>query len=451
MDTNHDSPPDPSLSLHNTRVVGASTAGLRALLTQITALYLRTPAKLFRPLRIDYLAAARLAAHDRLQGPYSFFTHSLVGILAHAVRRFGWQYIPNQVLPPLLLNSATGAILYTTYLAMVPELPLFADTFRAGFVAGAVQLLAAAPIDAIAARQQAGEVLHGVRTPYWHYGMAKLREIGFVGVFAGYGVLFVKELLGFGAFFATFEMVKTKGFERSARAVETFHWLRTGESPDELKSVRQRHRVLQTTCVLVAGALAAFALMAVQYPITRFHNLHLKRLEVVDAGVALAAVKPAPRAVPKKRKRTLATVTLLKGTRVGMRVTHTVHTLRHTVLTRVHETIHTVSQVRIHNHTLGALAFAAYTGAVRAVYLFARWAARTAYRVVHPRFKVYYQGYLDTLIAAEHLRARTGASWLLWAYRGFARNAVATIPVTSVVLLVFDILRNRLAEEIEGM
>ena len=37
-------------------------------------------------------------------------------ILAHAVRQHGWSFIPNQVLPPLLANTAVGAVLYTSYL-----------------------------------------------------------------------------------------------------------------------------------------------------------------------------------------------------------------------------------------------------------------------------------------------------------------------------------------------
>lgn len=176
------------------RAVSASTAGIRAVLYQIQTLYLRTPVKLFRPSRFDYLAYVREIANKNGnldKRPYSIRTHSSIGMLVNVIRKEGWKFIPDQVLPPLVANLITGVILYGTYLTALDQFersraevriteiikknsmtgpgtdknavaataailyrrrhddfyfynPI--DTWRAGFIAGIAQSLAAAPL-----------------------------------------------------------------------------------------------------------------------------------------------------------------------------------------------------------------------------------------------------------------------------------------------------------------
>lgn len=77
------------------RVVGATTAGFRALASQVFALYVRVPVKLFRPTRIDYLALPRAINPEYYNKPWSLMTHSSPALLTHAVRKYGWNFIPN--------------------------------------------------------------------------------------------------------------------------------------------------------------------------------------------------------------------------------------------------------------------------------------------------------------------------------------------------------------------
>lgn len=361
----------------NNQTVTVSTAGIRALVYQMQALYLRTPVKLFRPSRFDYLAYAREVAnkHDNIASkPYSIRTHSSVGMLVTAIRKEGWRFIPDQLMPPLIANLATGVILYGTYLTALDQFkaqgPLsHADYWRAGFVAGFFQSLAAAPIDAIYTRSLAAEVLSGNHTNLWRYGIQKLREIGLLGVFAGYGFSLIKESLGFAFYFSTFEMVKTKGYDMSYWVIRSLNSAKvlikrklslfvTFEEEDPTAAaleLRKTTKLLKSTFVLVAGASAAFSLLAVQYPLTKIQKVHLLRLEALD------------------------------------------------------------------------------------IYNASRHTSR-------PFIKLYYNSYIDTYRQVVRMKDKSRQSWFTLGYKGFVRNALTTIPATLVGLLVFEIMRLRLAD-----
>lgn len=114
----------------------------------------------------SYLAVARAINPAFIANePWSLRLSSF-GLIHHAVKHYGWRFIPNQVLPPLLANTAMGALVYTSYLQILqarhepaghstkrsyPPPPMHA-TFAAGAAAGALQSLFAAPLDAISAR-----------------------------------------------------------------------------------------------------------------------------------------------------------------------------------------------------------------------------------------------------------------------------------------------------------
>ncbi|KAA8917131.1 hypothetical protein TRICI_000727 [Trichomonascus ciferrii] len=198
----------------STSLVGITTAGTRALASQFFTFYLRIPVKLFRPTRIDYMALPRAINPTYHSKPWNFFTHSSPALIAHAVREHGWGFIPHNILPPLIANSAVGVALYTSYLS---SLAILRDdnghyglrqTLISGAVAGAVQSLAAAPIDAIVTRFNVSEMIQSDHKALWQYGWTKLKEIGPHGVFSGFAVSLLKESLSFALYFATFEEIK---------------------------------------------------------------------------------------------------------------------------------------------------------------------------------------------------------------------------------------------------
>lgn len=369
--------------------VSLSTAGMRALIYQLLSIYLRTPLKLFRPSRFDYMVYVREQANkhtDILSKPYKFRTHSSLAILISVLKREGWRFIPDNILPPLIANSATGFILYGTYLGALDSFsshrgpkanfeysPI--DTWRAGFIAGAMQSLAAAPLDAIYSRLTTAEMISGKHENLWKYGAHKLKEIGLAGVFAGYAFSLVKESFGFAFYFLTFELIKTRGYNMTYRVISAYRNFRLGlrgklsffsssepkVNSEIIKKERLRlTKILKSSFVLLAGASAAFTLLAVQYPLTKVQRIHYNRLEALD--IYNSSMHPL-----KKR----------------------------------------------------------------------------------PFIKVYWNSYLDTLHRIQKNKQTYKLSWLKLAYKGFARNALTTIPATSVGLLVFEIMRTRLADEFD--
>jgi len=148
----------------NNASTAVSAAGARAITTQALGFYFRYPVKAFFRQRIDYLQVAR-AINPRVMAnePWSLRTSTL-GLLTHAVREKGWNFIPQQVLPPMFANAGIGALLYTSYLQilqrnysaareerMYPP-PGVGLTFTAGMMAGALQSFVAAPLDALTVR-----------------------------------------------------------------------------------------------------------------------------------------------------------------------------------------------------------------------------------------------------------------------------------------------------------
>ncbi|ODQ58510.1 hypothetical protein WICANDRAFT_34741 [Wickerhamomyces anomalus NRRL Y-366-8] len=382
----------PELSNKGTRVVGFGSAGIRALMYQLTSLYLRTPpAKLFRPTRIDYMAITRLFVHGSMtqttKRPYNFYKDSSIGVFVSAIKKFGWRFIPDTILPPLIANSATGVVLYTTYLVSLQhfngekknflEDPSPIDTLRAGFVAGTFQSMAAAPIDAIYTRSSANELLKGQHENLWKFGLKKLHEIGVSGVFAGYALSFMKESIGFAIYFCSFETIKNQGYHFTRDVFINFKYYKEKVmSPYQFKLSKEEYtkkveqekkfKFLKTSFVFLAGMTASLSLQIIQYPITKIQNIHLSRLEAFDIyGTSLPN-----RGKPITRSRMLT---------------------------------------------------------------------------------IYYNTYLDTLEHVLFIQSNSKLSWYDWLYRGFRRHALSTIPATTIGLVVLEALRNKLAVEIEPL
>lgn len=160
----------------------------------------------------------------------------------------------------------------------------FYDSFRAGFLAGAISSIAASPIDALYSRSNYAELVdsdvknHGL----YRYAWKKLKDIGVVGIFAGFWLNLVKESFGFGCYFAVFEVIKSKGYSSTKSVIDWFDKLRGLDiDPNDINN-RKSARALQLSFVLFAGASAASALIAIQYPFNKVQKIHLARLEALD-------------------------------------------------------------------------------------------------------------------------------------------------------------------------
>lgn len=197
-----------------------------------------------------------------------------------------------------------GAVLYTSYLQLLgiihppsslstkriyPPPPIQA-TFVAGFTAGTIQSVLAAPLDAIQNRVCINEVLEGQHKNMWLYGKNKLWNIGLQGVFAGWGISFLKESLGFGVFFASFEFVKQQLYYTSLTQYYGNANLYAMNGPSKTPGCKDAqitikpHYALEPMFILLAGVTASVAQQVIQHPLALLQNLHYQRLESPFTG-----------------------------------------------------------------------------------------------------------------------------------------------------------------------
>ncbi|KAL8749652.1 MAG: hypothetical protein Q9199_007553 [Rusavskia elegans] len=287
--------PHPRQDSKGNAASGASAAGARAISSQLIAFYFRAPVKAFFRTRVDYLAFAR-AINPRVQANESWsWRMSSAGLLTHAVRTYGWSFIPNQVLPPLVANVGIGAILYTSYLQTLGRLhkpsaesakrvyppPPPKTTFVAGCAAGAIQSVVAAPLDALSVRFRPTDMLDGRYKSMWQYGYVKMKEIGMRGVLAGWTLPFTKDALGYGLFFSTFEYVKAQSYY--AFITRYYGSLNPWNLPeDDLNRVIRPHYAIEPFFLLLAGMAASVAQQLVQHPISLVQDIHYRSLAAYD-------------------------------------------------------------------------------------------------------------------------------------------------------------------------
>jgi len=125
-----------------------------------------------------------------------------------------------------------------------------------------------------------------------HYAQDKLRQIGLRGVFAGWGVSFLRDSFGSGAFFASFELIKSQAYYNFAtwyygNVDEAFVEMH-GSMPDENRHPTIRpHYMLEPAFILGAGVTASVAQQSIQYPLSRVQDVHYARLESLDHAAKL--------------------------------------------------------------------------------------------------------------------------------------------------------------------
>ncbi|KAK3110009.1 hypothetical protein LTR53_016148 [Teratosphaeriaceae sp. CCFEE 6253] len=286
---------------------GLGAAAVRGLSARVFAFWFRAPIRSFVRTRIDYVGYAKAINPHIKAGERWSWRMTSPALLASAVQHQGWSFLPNQVLPPLLANTIVGATLYTSYLTALgflhepsargtkraEPLPSPSSTFTAGFIAGTVQSLIAAPLDALQVRFHASEFTAGKFANMWQYAHRKMREIGVRGVFAGYSLSLLRDSFGNAVFFSTFEYVKGQAFY-SFVSNWYGHWGKlTGAQQDAIRMqgtglgvagnpVIRPHYLIEPTFILLAGVAASLAQAVIQYPVGRIQDIHYGRLEWID-------------------------------------------------------------------------------------------------------------------------------------------------------------------------
>ncbi|ORY71316.1 mitochondrial carrier domain-containing protein [Pseudomassariella vexata] len=338
----------------------ASAASVRAITSQAIAFYFRAPVKAFFRTRVDYLAYARsvhqaqmdilkqAASNDRtasrvglrLRQAWQLLRGTTPGLLTSAIREHGWGVIPQQILPPLIANVTVGAVLYTSYLQILGQLheesgratkrvyppPGPAHTFTAGFLAGSIQSVVAAPLDAIQARYDHRDLMpasgKGKPKSMWAFSADKLREIGPRGIFAGWGLSFMKDGFGSAIFFSMFEFVKAQGYYGFVT------WYYGGLSEDIVNLLARKgssnrrtavdatesnnetgkpaiirpHYTIEPIFLLLAGISASFAQQVLLHPLTYIQVKHWDHLEELDAKAGRIMDSAAADAEKPRRK-----------------------------------------------------------------------------------------------------------------------------------------------------
>lgn len=330
-------PPDPlDRQPRKNAATAATVAGVRAFTAQAISFYFRAPVKAFFRTRVDYLAYARnlqqqnhsylpnlsdadgkgsgkAAKQTWWQYARSVGSRTTPGVLISAVRHAGWRVVSDQILPPFFANVTVGAVLYTSYLQILGHLhedsgkaikrvyppPVPSETFTAGLLAGAVQSVVAAPLDAIQARFERGgkgpEIISSSGRPQsmWAFSYAKLREIGMRGIFAGWGLSLTKDSLGSAVFFSSFEYIKAQSYysfiawyygDLSEDVVNILSREQPVQNKDDRhgKTIRP-HYSIEPAFLMLAGIGASFAQQVVLHPLAHVQLEHLEHLEYLDA------------------------------------------------------------------------------------------------------------------------------------------------------------------------
>ncbi|KAJ8661284.1 hypothetical protein O0I10_003034 [Lichtheimia ornata] len=282
--------------------VGGSTAIARSLMMQGLYLFYRTPVKLFRPLRVDYLIMARaiMPPLDEASSKRFSFRYTSIGMISHAVKKQGWNFIPRHVLPPLIANTVIGTVLYTTYIATLPMFhppssfqlhrpfppPPFTSVFMAGCIAGAMQSIVAAPLDSVKIRFEVSDLLEGKHRSMYQYAKSTLKELGIASAYRGFGLTLVRDSLSCGLFFATFEWVKQQGYYYfldemyglqvdSRKTLNDLEGLHRSDTPSTVSTTNKERPplLLEPIFVILAGAAAAVAYQVIEHPLSKIHSI----------------------------------------------------------------------------------------------------------------------------------------------------------------------------------
>ncbi|CAG8525326.1 16725_t:CDS:2 [Acaulospora morrowiae] len=262
---------DKKQSTKNAVTLAAPAAIARSFTLQALSLFYRTPIKLFRPLRVDYLVMARAIMPPPSESrTKNLFHKTSLGIISNAVKHHGFSFIPRHILPPLVANSVIGAVLFTFYISILSKIngtssfdtqnhipPPFPVVFFSGAIAGAAQSLVAAPLDSLKVRFEVNDLLEGKHKNMYDYAKTTLKELGLASIYRGVGLTLIKDSLSCGLFFGMFEFVKqqSSGHDQHIKRIDS--------------------HLVDPAFVLAAGGIAAVSYHLVDYPLDRVRNVFL--------------------------------------------------------------------------------------------------------------------------------------------------------------------------------
>ncbi|CAK7218534.1 hypothetical protein SEUCBS140593_003579 [Sporothrix eucalyptigena] len=478
----------------------ASAAGVRALSAQALQFYFRAPVKAFFRTRVDYLAYARSpngnftdptasSAHTTTQQRLKAWARGTTpGILTLAVKRHGWSVVPDQVLPPLMANIGVAAVLYTSYLHILGRLhpesaqarrrvyppPAPLETFTAGFLAGSIQSLVAAPLDAIQARYDHRAVANsngnGSPQSMWAFSAAKLREIGLRGIFAGWGLSFVKDSFGNGVFFSVFEYVKAQSYYHF---VAYYYGALDGsmilaqqqrqEAAEQRK--QQRQQWVQSQVENLEARIE---------DTKRHHHLyhskadHLAQAQGKPPQQQSGPVQFIPQSWAEARARereeqenNMPTVIrphyalepaflLLAGVSASFAQQVLLHPLTHfqvvhwDMLEDLDAAVKADREKAAARAAASKLATAGGGNSTESGNGKSGGGFRRFFKLPQFHFmRTYYHAYLTTMNKCDEMAALEGRSRISWLYRGFWWNAIRQVPSTSAGLIIFELLRRK--------
>ncbi|CAG8449046.1 7274_t:CDS:2 [Diversispora eburnea] len=266
----------------NAASLAAPTAFARSFVLQGLALFYRTPIKLFRPLRVDYLVMARaIMPPPSANAGKLFFQNTSLGIISNAVKHHGFSFIHRHVLPPLLANSVIGAVLFTVYISVLSKFhdtssfessyrfnspPSFSTVFFSGAIAGAAQSLVAAPLDSLKVRFEVNDLLEGKHKNMYYYAKTTWKELGLSSIYRGIGLTL--DSLSCGLFFGVFEFIKQKSYNYVFDEI-----YKSNKSISNQKNSYFSN--FEPAFILAAGGLAAISYHSIDYPLDKVRNVFL--------------------------------------------------------------------------------------------------------------------------------------------------------------------------------
>lgn len=266
-------------------------------------------------------------------------------------------------------------------------------------MAGIIQSVVAAPVDALQVRYRPRDMLDGKYTNALQYGGKKLAEIGFRGVFTGWELSLLKDSFGYGFFFATFEYVKAQGYYAFVKSYYGGRLSPYRHGPilpprtsadsnnQEGTIVIKPHYAIEPTFLMLAGISATVAQQLITYPVSLVQSIHHGSMARLLHFLAQSDDNTAT---------TTTTTPATTGT-----------------CTRP-----SARQVHVPQHRHGFLLF---------------------------------KSYANTFRRCRVLAGRMGGSWRRWLWKGFFLNTIKQVPSTSAGLVIFELVRRRYGTETQPL
>ncbi|KAH7929798.1 hypothetical protein BV22DRAFT_1029198 [Leucogyrophana mollusca] len=259
-------------------------AALARTVTRAIALYFSRPVRLFRPSKVSGWHSLRGLAtkHGETLGPQ---------YMSSLIKNQGFMVIPKHFVPPMIVNALLGTVLWATYseCSNVLEQTIGAHPIcvaaLSGAAAGGVQALSAAPAENVRLMIEGGsgwstawkEVFRVTRPSSTSNVQDEMRDIRQVRQWMrevssmagrgwdGWGWGCAKDVCGFAAFFAIFELTRKMASKTKATAqisIQRFH--PDGEGGQSLK--RHLPRAVHALTLVSGGALAGLAYEVLSRP-----------------------------------------------------------------------------------------------------------------------------------------------------------------------------------------